>query len=422
MRTRQSNTIVHSPDNNEYPPQPLSLQPTQKRRTFTLNDAQALHIKSTNCFNEASSLLAEAREVAHKSGLSVDSSILDASYQSPFYSPPSHLPPKEADTPSNESNTKATNDAAASTATATAIEQQQKQLISGLSRKNALQAFPPILSTTGGHSNTDHLIQITGDNRSDTVAEYKRKLKRRAKAMLPEQRGTDRWDQQRIKGSRRRRIVREKDLPSAPPEPPPSGYVLFIAQMTTKIRHDRPNAHHDQIKVVREISKIWKFGMSDDDREYYNEFAREAREEYEKQHFEFRATGAYKKSLVFERLGNNNVNVNVNGDGDDSNSTSTDNVHGHGNGNGNGPWVRIAVHEKNALEREISNYDTVKFPPRPEIADKPEWVTKIELQNKREAVRRRQREERLKTKRQEDIVRLKEANKAKKRRLKQVYY
>ena len=265
-------------------------------------------------------------------------------------------------------------------------------------RKNTLSAFPPILSTTGGHSNTDHIIQVTGDYRSDTIAEYKRKLKRRARAMQPEERGTDRWDQPRISGSRRRRIVREKDLPSAPPEPPPTGYVLFIAQMTTKIRHDRPTVHHNQIKVVKEISKIWKYGMNDDDREYYNEFAREAREEYERQHEEFRATGFFQPSLVFERLGGTGT-----GDDDD-----------------HGPWVRIAKHEKNALEREISTYETVKFPPRPEDADKPKWVTRIENQNQREAKRKREREERDKKRREEEVRLLKEASEAKMKRLAQV--
>ena len=57
-----------------------------------------------------------------------------------------------------------------------------------------------------------------------------------------------RWDKPRIPGERRRRIIREKDLPEAPPEPPPSGYVVFVGQMTTKIRHDRPNVQHDQSK------------------------------------------------------------------------------------------------------------------------------------------------------------------------------
>ena len=67
--------------------------------------------------------------------------------------------------------------------------------------------------TTGGHSNTDHIIDITGDPHKDAISEYKRALMRRARAMQPEERGKERWDQPRIVGSRRRRIVRESDLP-----------------------------------------------------------------------------------------------------------------------------------------------------------------------------------------------------------------
>ena len=104
------------------------------------------------------------------------------------------------------------------------------------------------LLTTGGHSNTDHVVTFTGDARTDRIAELKRAMQKRAKAMQPENKGEDRWDKPRIPGERRRRIVREKDMPQAPPEPPPSGYVIFVGQMTTKIRHDRPDEPHNQIK------------------------------------------------------------------------------------------------------------------------------------------------------------------------------
>lgn len=105
-----------------------------------------------------------------------------------------------------------------------------------------------VLRTTGGHSNTDHLVTLTGDARKDRIAELKRAMQRRARAMQPENKGEDRWDKPRIPGERRRRILREKDKPEAPPEPPPSGYVVFVGQMTTKVRHERPNNHHNQIK------------------------------------------------------------------------------------------------------------------------------------------------------------------------------
>ena len=52
-----------------------------------MSDAKLLYTKSSNQYNEARSLLAEARVIGERTGLSVDSSILDASYQSPFFSP-----------------------------------------------------------------------------------------------------------------------------------------------------------------------------------------------------------------------------------------------------------------------------------------------------------------------------------------------
>lgn len=196
-----------------------------------------------------------------------------------------------------------------------------------------------VLRTTGGHSNTDHLVKISGDPRKDRIEELKRNYQRRIRSSQPEFRGEDRWDKPKIPGERRRRIVREKDMPQAPPEPPQTGYVYFVGQMTTKIRHDRPDDPHNQPRVVQEISKIWKLGMTDAEREYYNESAREAREEYQRLHQEYRATGRYQPSRKFEKL------------------------------KGVGPWVRVAWHEKNGLERELSTYETVSFPLRPPQLD-----------------------------------------------------
>jgi hypothetical protein len=389
---------------------PAPRKRSNRRIVYTVKDANNLYVKSTAKFDECKGLLHEARLIANNAGLSVDSSVLDGSFQSPFVhnggvnnangnNANSNSNGNPDDDYYNHSNTNETKPPATPSP-------------SPSPSPFILKAFQPILSTTGGHSNTDHIIQITGDYRNDTIAEYKRKLKRRADAMKPEERGSVRWDQPRMLGTRRRRIVREKDLPTAPPEPPPSGYVLFIAQMTTKIRHDRPAAHHDQIKVIKEISKIWKFALSDLDRDYYNEFAKETREEYERQHEEFRATGAYQPSTVFTRLGGSSSSG-----GKDSTSTSTSTSNGAHDANG--PWVRIAQHEKNSLEREISTYDTVKFPPRPETAQKPSWVTKIEKQNEREAKRREEREARLAKVREKQMLLLKLASQAKMRRLKE---
>ena len=46
--------------------------------------------------------------------------------------------------------------------------------------------------TTGGHSNTDHVVLNTGNPRADRIAELKRNLLRRARAMQPEHRKDDR--------------------------------------------------------------------------------------------------------------------------------------------------------------------------------------------------------------------------------------
>jgi hypothetical protein len=186
--------------------------------------------------------------------------------------------------------------------------------------------------------------------------------------------------------------VREKDLPEAPPEPPPTGYVVFVGQMTTKIRHDRPNVPHDQAKgkkknqrrsylflcrpttvfrvthstpllynvpqiiittlVVQEISKLWRIGMSEQDRNYYNDFAMDAKNEYERQVIEYRATGKFTPSQKFDKL----VGVNV--------------------------WVRRFL--PNGLETEIASYTTCLFPPRP-----PQLDAAYELREERSKLRRK---------------------------------
>jgi HMG (high mobility group) box len=205
--------------------------------------------------------------------------------------------------------------------------------------------------TTAGHSNTDHLVVWTGNYAADRIAELKRKMATRLRYQQPESKGEDRWDKPRIAGERRRRIRREKDLPEAPPEPPLSGYVVFVGQMTTKIRHDRPNERHNQTRVIQEISKTWRISLTDHERRYYNEYCEQARMEYRKQHLEYRATGRYTPSETFEKVA------------------------------GVGPWVRKKWDEKNALEREISLYETVIFPLRPAEFD--EEYKKREEESKR---------------------------------------
>mmetsp|Transcript_15384 Transcript_15384/g.42666 ORF Transcript_15384/g.42666 Transcript_15384/m.42666 type:complete len:321 (+) Transcript_15384:106-1068(+) len=208
---------------------------------------------------------------------------------------------------------------------------------------NAAEGGNPATSTnganefTGGHSNTDHIVVTSGDTRVDRIAELKRNLLRRHRAMQPEDRGEDRWDKPKLPGERRRRIVREQDKDEYPAEPPISGWGVFINQMTVKMRHDRPNERHDQTKVVQQLAKIWRVGMSQDEREYFTKFADDARKEFEQQVIEYRATGSYKPSKYFKRIENTSV------------------------------WVR--KDHPSPLEEEICSYETVQFPKRPPELD-----------------------------------------------------
>jgi len=367
----------------ELPPPSRGLRSRKnlRRRSKRLID------KSKQAIADAEPILFRAKVISARFNLKVDSSILDASYQSNFL-PTRFKHGGNDDMPTNGHHTQpgegrnspATNNKNNSDSNSNSNSEPKSSLL-------LFSATPTILRTTGGYSNTDHLIQCTGDPIYDKISEYKRSLRRRAKSVQPEQRGSDRWDQPRIAGTRRRRIMREKDLPKAPPEPPLSGYVVFITQMTTKVRHGRPNERHDQISVVKQISKMWKYGLSSKDRTYYNDFARESREEYQRQHTEFRATGTYSPSAMFERI------------------------------DGDGPWVKSAYHEKNALERELATYACVKFPPRPDNVEDPFWVKRMQRENERGMQIRKVMEEKRKKEEEEKWDTLEIARRAKAKRL-----
>jgi hypothetical protein len=140
-----------------------------------------------------------------------------------------------------------------------------------------------------------------------------------------------------------------REHPDAPFEPPPSGYIIFLGQMTTKIRHDRPKARHNQAEIMPEISKMWRKAMSQVEQKYYNDVADIIRMEFKKQHMEFRATGSFTPSDNFERKGHF--------------------------------WTHKRQNERNALEHELHSYETVVFPPRPPEYD--EEYYKRERESKR---------------------------------------
>jgi hypothetical protein len=207
-----------------------------------------------------------------------------------------------------------------------------------------------VLSTTAGHSNTDHIVHQNPDGTTNKLSEYKRRLKQRVRQVQAEEKGSDRWDLPRIPGGRRRRIKRDVDAHGAPPEPPPTGYVIYVSQMTTKLRHDNPNRRHDQISAMRRISKMWNC-LSEEEKDHYSRLAADAQLEYKSRVREYRATGAWQEFTVIERLKNK--------------IECPEEVFRERRPGNNGPWVRIPYEEKNGLEKELETYDMVIFPPRP---------------------------------------------------------
>ena len=259
-----------------------------KVKHLSRKQANSLVIESAIAIQEALTQLDQVRGLAAQAGLSVDCTTL----------PRTTLGFALADASTNSNGN--------GNAAATTI--MLSDPTSSMDATTAAMAMPmdgssssSILNlTTGGHSNTDHSIVRTGDDRIDRVAELRRNLWRRHRLMQPETRQEGRWDKpRRLPGERRRRILRERDLPEAPPEPPHSGYIAFLGQMTIKLRHDRPNTPHDQTKVVQEVSKLWRIGLTDDERTYYNQFANDARDEYNRQMIDFRATGSYTPNHEF---------------------------------------------------------------------------------------------------------------------------
>ena len=271
--------------------------------------------------------LERALPLVEAAGLTVHSSLLDSSF-GPDRAPHNNIhPPLFSPCASSVDVSNAHLEHQA------ALALQARQTINPL--RGTFSAYPFVLSTTGGHSNTDHVVRQNPDGTLHKLSEYKRRYRRRIRRSRCEERGSDRWDAPRIPGGRRRRIRRDADAPTAPPVPPDSGYVVYVSQMTTKMRHDHPHRRHDQISAVKRISVMWN-GLSDEERGHYVAMAKEAKEEYEKQLREYRATGGYRPLRSMLRLGN-----------------------------GNGPWVRMPYERKNDLEKEIDTYEEVVFPPRP---------------------------------------------------------
>ena len=305
-------TLGKGNDRNYY--QSLLKRANNELKTVQNHQQSSLSVNSNN-----SNILQEAREIASKVGLSIESDLRNIKVV--------------------QTTTAATS---ATTSTATSmLNSRQKNAPTAAGASSSVSNIP-ISTTTGGFSNTDHIIIRTGlDERTDRINEYRRQYMIRQRTVTNSETKlyTQKWDKHRVMGERRRRIIRDIDLPNAPTEPPPSGYIIFLGQMTTKLRYDTykrnetKRIRHDQTKMVQEISSMWKSSLDDTDREYYHHFYIALKLEYQQQLMEYRATGYYTPSTKYIR---NHINV--------------------------GLWTHLVTSEKNPLELEIATYETIQFP------------------------------------------------------------
>ncbi|KAL7469840.1 hypothetical protein ACHAXS_010089 [Conticribra weissflogii] len=367
----------------------------QLPRRLTPEDVSDLFYRIDGATAEARAELHNAKPIVDEAGLTLESSILDTTFgrpPAPVHGAPSFATEEIMDaadgtinqygnnTNGNKNNKPSTEYVGPKEAAAACL--RARQTYNPL--RGTLSAFPFVLSTTGGYSNTDHIIKYdpaTGE--VDKLSEFKRKYKRRVRQANMDELNiatsysncTNRdandcngnsnfgqkistsykWDLPRIPGGRRRRIKRDADSPTAPPRPPEQGYLIFVSQMTTKLRHDNPHRHHNQISAIKRISPMWH-GMSEEERAHYNDLAMDAKEEYAELLREFRATGSWRPFRCIEK-----VRDKKKPEDEENEETAVEEEHR----NSLGPWVRIPYERKNALEKEIDTYDVVCFPPRP---------------------------------------------------------
>jgi hypothetical protein len=135
-----------------------------KKKPFTKKRANALLIDSGEAIQAALQDLEKARELATKAGLSVDSHILGTHHESSAIG-------SNNNTVGNNNNNGG--------------DPREGPSYGRVVTPKVLMRFG---FTTGGHSNTDHVVIRTGDAKLDRIAELKRNLVRRARAMQPENR------------------------------------------------------------------------------------------------------------------------------------------------------------------------------------------------------------------------------------------
>ena len=152
----------------------------RRNKYITRKQANTLVAESEIVIRATLQQLEEVRELALKAGLTVDSNIVPKP-------PPTTAGAAGAGAGAAAFGTAfTTTTTTAGGAAATATTSTTTTAVEFLTTN--------VFATTGGHNNTDHVIVRTGNPRKDRIAELKRNLQRRHRAMQPENRGEDRYE------------------------------------------------------------------------------------------------------------------------------------------------------------------------------------------------------------------------------------
>ena len=94
--------------------------------------------------------------------------------------------------------------------------------------------------------------------------------------------------------SNKKRKQLEYDKPNAPPPPPQSGFNIWQTHYSLKLKYE-----DDSSKKTFDLGKIWRLEVSEGDKDYYSDTAKEIKKECTEQFQEFCATSSYRESENF---------------------------------------------------------------------------------------------------------------------------
>jgi len=96
-----------------------------------------------------------------------------------------------------------------------------------------------------------------------------------------------------LSGATKKRKQLEYEKPNAPPPPPQSGFNIWQMHYSLKLKYE------NSTKKSFDLGKVWRLEVSEADKDYYSDMAKEIKKECTAQFQEFCATGAYAKSEQF---------------------------------------------------------------------------------------------------------------------------